>query len=340
MTDKRLVGNVGRFVSLRVKLLIGFTLLFTLVFAVAFYWFYNFASDMALQRIQEDVQDTLMGAAQGVDAENFVTLCQEVTPREDGYPDDERYWEHINWLATVEDIEPRARVYTYIEGKEKNQVFFVGSSGAILDPPAGAKFLEPYTSSGPLLHGLEKTTYNLEGYQDKWGRWISAYTPIKDEEGNNVGALGIDFLAEYVSQVQQAIRDKVAIAFAVTYATLFILVLLISNGLTRPIISLTQIAGRIGEGDYEQDLSPLSRSRLPDEINTLAQVFDIMVDKVYQREQNLRKQVEELKIEIDEVKRQKQVEEIVDTEFFKDLQARARAMRQRSGRGLDSDSSD
>jgi len=52
-----------------------------------------------------------------------------------------------------------------------------------------------------------------------------------------------------------------------------------------------------------------------------------MIDKVYEREQTLRKQVEELKIVIDESKRQKQVEEIVDSEFFHELKVKAEQMR-------------
>ena len=68
---------------------------------------------------------------------------------------------------------------------------------------------------------------------------------------------------------------------------------------------------------------------MQDEINTLSGVFTIMVDKVHQREQALRQQVEELKIEIDENKRQKQVSEIVESDFFQQLQERARTLRQR-----------
>ena len=51
--------------------------------------------------------------------------------------------------------------------------------------------------------------------------------------------------------------------------------------------------------------------------------------EAYIREQGLKQQIEKLRIEIDEVKRQKQVSEIVDTDFFRDLQAKARAMRGR-----------
>jgi hypothetical protein len=61
----------------------------------------------------------------------------------------------------------------------------------------------------------------------------------------------------------------------------------------------------------------------------LAETFSFMVDKVRVREITLKRQVEELKIEIDEVKRQQQVREIVDTDFFQDLQAKARAARVR-----------
>ena len=48
--------------------------------------------------------------------------------------------------------------------------------------------------------------------------------------------------------------------------------------------------------------------------------------EAYIREQGLRQQIQQLRIEIDEAKRQKQVDEIVETDFFQDLQAKARAM--------------
>jgi phosphate uptake regulator len=92
-------------------------------------------------------------------------------------------------------------------------------------------------------------------------------------------------------------------------------------------MALTRAAQRIGEGDYEQDLSTLTPGRFSDEIGKLAQVFEIMVGKVHQREEKLKKQVAELQIVIDEQRRQEQVSEIVDSDFFRDLQDKARKMR-------------
>jgi hypothetical protein len=70
--------------------------------------------------------------------------------------------------------------------------------------------------------------------------------------------------------------------------------------------------------------------RTTDEIDILSSSFAGMVNKIYQREQTLKKQVEELRIEIDESKQRKQVSEITDTAFFQDLKTRVRSLRERN----------
>lgn len=54
--------------------------------------------------------------------------------------------------------------------------------------------------------------------------------------------------------------------------------------------------------------------------------------EAYIREQSLKQEIHQLRIEIDEAKRQQQVSEIVDTDFFTDLQARAQEIRRRGRR--------
>jgi DNA-binding response OmpR family regulator len=51
--------------------------------------------------------------------------------------------------------------------------------------------------------------------------------------------------------------------------------------------------------------------------------------EAYIREQRLRQQIEQLRIEIDKVQRQEQVSEIVETDFFQDLKSKACSMRLR-----------
>ena len=322
--------NGRRQISLRWKLLAGFTLIFTVVFGLAYFWFYQFATDMAMERVQQDLMDTLVATAAGVDGDAFADLAANGVPDGEGYTEDERYWEHVNWLGTVFEIEPRALAYSYVTTDEPDQVQFVGSVGAIFEPRAGAQFLEPWQvrPDRTMLKGLEEPSIYDVPYEDSFGNWgISGYTAITNAAGDVVGGLGIDFSAAYVNQVQQAIIDRMALAFGITYISLFFLVYLVSRAVTKPILQLTRAAEQIAEGNYETDLSGLQSSRFPDEITTLADVFALMVDKVYQREQKLRAQVQELKIVIDETKRRQEVQEIVDSDVFADLQKRAVAMR-------------
>jgi GAF domain-containing protein len=51
--------------------------------------------------------------------------------------------------------------------------------------------------------------------------------------------------------------------------------------------------------------------------------------EAYMREEGLRQEIQKLRIEIDEVKRQEHVQQIVDSDFFQDLRARADSLRQR-----------
>ncbi len=320
------------FISLRLKLLIGFTLLFTIVFTLAFIWFYNFAADMALKQIQEDVLTTLQGATAGVDKAAFQSLAEEVQLEEPGYPEDPRYWEHVRWLFTINTIEPRAFLYTYIQDPQNpEQVIFIGSHGAMFDPPEGAPYYYHYDPSQEMLNSFNEVTFrnDFQAYEDEWGKWVSVYAPLKDDTGSVVGGLGVDFQADYVFQVQETIRNTVWAAFAIVYIVLFVLVWFLTQSLTRPVIKLTEIAERVGEGDYNVDFEGLHRGKLRDEISSLAQTIESMTAKIYQRERDLRRQVEELRIEIDETKRASQLEEIVETDFFRELKSKAKHMRNR-----------
>lgn len=337
MTEAQAVIPKKLYVSLRLKLLAGFTLIFSLVFAGAFYWFLSFATDQALTRIKQDLLDTLKGAAAGVNGDELVALYKDGQPNAAGFSDDPRYISQLDWLQQIHDLEPRAWPYTYVKGEKENEIIFIADLWARYNPDKAALFKDSYISGGSLWRGLSDLSLKdeLNPYTDDYGSWISAYRPVQNSKGETVGAIGIDFEAQYVDDVRQAILDKIALAFGITYVLLFVLVYLVSGALTGPIINLTRAAERIAEGDYKQDLSHMTKGSFRDEITSMAEVFTIMVGKVYQREQTLIKQVEELKIEIDESKRKKQVNEIVDSEFFQELQAKSRAMRQRRSAGED-----
>jgi methyl-accepting chemotaxis protein len=269
----------------------------------------------------------------------------------DGLTDDPRYWNQIKILCDIRRIEPRAYPYTYIIGEKKNELIFITSWGWCLEGATSddyATFKQPieFSRIDANIAAMKETVFQTDTgycspvdpactpdiYPDQYGEWVSAYAPIKNSQGQTVAGLGVDFTASYVNQVQQDVLKKIYVAFAITYIILLALVYFVAQILTRPMIGLTRAADQIAEGNYEVGLQHLGEvnhsTRFPDETETMDRVFRSMVDKVYKREQNLRQQVRELKIEIDQAKRQKQVGEIVDSEFFQELQTKARKMRE------------
>ncbi|MEM9118424.1 MAG: cache domain-containing protein [Cyanobacteria bacterium P01_F01_bin.56] len=98
--------------------------------------------------------------------------------------------------------------------------------------------------------------------------------------------------------------------------------------IARPILSIAQAAADIEANCFDPDQLGESSNR-QDEIGQLARIFRKMAIQVHQREQQLRLQVQSLQIEIDDSKRSQQVKEIVDTDFFKDLAVKAKALRNR-----------
>lgn len=101
--------------------------------------------------------------------------------------------------------------------------------------------------------------------------------------------------------------------------------------IARPVLGIAHTAADIEAEKFE--LERLGKiARRSDEIGQLARVFKHMAQEVYSREQRLKQQVRELRIEVDEAKRNKQVKEIVETDFFQDLATKAQVLRNRNGR--------
>ena len=117
-----------------------------------------------------------------------------------------------------------------------------------------------------------------------------------------------------------------------------LLTLLINFLLKRYVIQPVNILGGLSQKisadeNFSEDLDSASLESVAarsDEMGKLAQVFLHMAREVYARTSQLKQQVQKLTIQIDQMKRKEQVDEIVETEFFNDLQKKASQFRQRA----------
>jgi len=94
----------------------------------------------------------------------------------------------------------------------------------------------------------------------------------------------------------------------------------------RNVDRVTAAAAAVETGEF--DPGTIGRvAQRQDELGQLARVFRRMAREVRAREQRLKREVRQLRIEIDETRTERQVAEITETDYFQGLQERARRLR-------------
>ena len=149
--------------------------------------------------------------------------------------------------------------------------------------------------------------------------------------------------AEDVFQAARQSSVKVmSVFFGVFAIAILALNTLMKPTVIQPIQYLARISQRLGREEsssdtsievHEQRLGQVSKRQ--DELGQLAKIFQNMVQDVRRREQQLREQVKSLRIEIDQAKREQQVSEITESDYFQDLQKKAKQYRRRDRNSSD-----
>lgn len=160
--------------------------------------------------------------------------------------------------------------------------------------------------------------------------WVHNFgVPILINAATNGQGLSADTVNAMTTAAQAELQVTALGVFFVGVVIVAVFNLNAANVISAPLRQLTQYARKVATADYSP--TPIRQGPFfDDEITTLTQVFEQMVAKVREREESLKKQVVDMQISIDEVKRARQVEEITNTEFFSKLKEEAQVMRARS----------
>jgi len=203
-------------------------------------------------------------------------------------------------------------------------------------------FIDPSFPKLVLLN--QKGSNGMLWTKDDKRALIYATIPYSSGQYNTPAGFGLMILstdggrlhkdAEVLSkQFDNKLKDISQFSFRlITISLLGVLILavLLARTIVAPILSLTGVAKLIESAQWDKvNTASLEKIGGGAEVGQLARVFESMTKQVYVRETDLRKQVEGLKIVIDETKRKKAVEEITDSEFFQNLTERASKIRQR-----------
>jgi HAMP domain-containing protein len=161
------------------------------------------------------------------------------------------------------------------------------------------------------------------------GAVLTVMAPINGDRGDR--ALAATIVRLPADRLLEAIRRNLRLASLVAAGVLAVGLaasVILARRVTGPVSRLSAAAAAVENHTFQPE-SLADVTRRPDELGHLARVFHRMALEVYAREQRLRQQVQQLRIEIDEAKKGRQVAEITETDYFQDLRQRAQGLRAR-----------
>jgi methyl-accepting chemotaxis protein len=303
------------------KLLIAFMSVFAVFLAGIFYWFYQFSTAQMMNDLRQNLMVSASAAAGMIDAEEHVRLY------ESGEYDDADYRKIEQVLRIVRDSNPRTyTVYTAVltPGGAPNELTFVAE--AEIDA-LGVEYEAAAPEMLKAFEGMPTADTNIR--EDEYGLTLSGYAPILDKNDEVAGIVCVDMDASDVYDMQKRITLIAILVCIIAFASVFAVVFIASGMITRPLSEITA-AARILHNDQPYEPTLLDKvAEGTDEIGILARIFDQMAEKMYARQEELKREVAQLKIEIDQTRRQKEVKEIVDSDYFQDLKAKSESMRKR-----------
>lgn len=141
------------------------------------------------------------------------------------------------------------------------------------------------------------------------------------------------------SEVFETARQEFVIVMGVVIVVFAAIMLyvarMVRTNVGRPIGLMAALATKISADEVrESDIDNEALCKIMergDELGQMAKTFNKMAHEVVRREAKLKQEVIQLRIEIDHAKKQQQVDEITGTEYFQQLQQRAREMRRGMG---------
>lgn len=176
--------------------------------------------------------------------------------------------------------------------------------------------------SGDYVALIQQMVAGQEGlgyYTDEAGESLLVYAPIP----NTGWSLGVTIPRENVIAPAMTMRNRAIVVTAVMVATAVLLAILLTRLIHKPLLQLLQGVQQVAAAHKADEIQVNSFA----EFNGLAQAFNEMASHVWERESQLKAKVAEMRIEIDTQRKQQRVDSIVETDFFKRLEANASRLR-------------
>lgn len=271
-----------RRLSLRAKLIIGFSLIAAVVSLITAFAVYTTTQRQITENFRRRVLTAAAITALQQNGDEFETIASASDPLYEEFR-----LQNLAILRSDPDF-----IFVYTMRKDELGIYFV-VDGNELDAKGFSVYGERYLEPSPLLtenfDTMSAPIVEPEIYTDEYGSFLSAYAPIRTSDGRQVGVIGVDITADTILQEQRQIIIQAFFIFLIVFAIGTLLGNLAGSALARPVSKLAQSALAFTTGKFDQRVDV----NTGDEIGDLANTFNSMADEIQSLIGSLEKRVEE-----------------------------------------------
>lgn len=285
--------NNRAFISLRLKLALGFALLSMFGVSLTTYAFSSVYYQSAKNQLRADLRNRLLDSvtigALNVDADSHAQLTD---PSQEGNPS------YLSIKKDLQDVRDSGTeiefVYTMRPDAQGNIAFIVDAEESEEDV---SHLGDIYGDAGPVLaenfQTMTEPMLEDDFYTDEWGTHLSGYAPFFTSDGKREGILGMDISANTVVALEKQTLTRIVMVsvsvFIISVLSLTVLGWLLGMALASPISKLTKSAAKFAAGDLTHRVDIHSN----DEFAILGEAFNGTVSRLNSLVTDLEGRVEE-----------------------------------------------
>ena len=113
-------------------------------------------------------------------------------------------------------------------------------------------------------------------FEDSFGSWRTVFSPLKDESGNTIAVLGIDYSADYIDTIIKKSVTKQIIIAVIGISILLVLLYFTIDRLLLPLKKVVIVADQVANGE----LNDVDLQITNDEVGQLSQSIKTMVSNL------------------------------------------------------------
>jgi GAF domain-containing protein len=200
--------------------------------------------------------------------------------------------------AKIKRSDPDLRFVYTLKKNEQGNIYFIVDARISPDEVDISNYGDIYEKPSDTLKDNFDTmnsTIVVPIYTDEFGTFLSAYTPIFNSQGKQVGVLGVDMTAQTVLTKERDYLIRLTSIYLISLPMLIILGFIFANYLAKPIIGLRDMTNKISKGELNFRITNIPHTR---ELAELAFDFNAMTENLSTLINDLEQRVSERTIGI------------------------------------------